>query len=183
MVTSADLRRGMRVALGDAPADLILRGGQVVNVFTGDVSLANVVISQDRIAAVGSIRDGMVGPQTRFFDVNNAYVVPALIDPHFHAGGTHLAVAQLTEALLQHGTTTIATDFQEFTSLPEPLARSRIGPRGRQSWAAGVPYGLPCIMSTARNLGTAGVVMEQAPLWDALPGLKRWALTSRLRRI
>jgi adenine deaminase len=53
MVTSADLRRGMRVALGDAPADLILRGGQVVNVFTGDVSLANVVISQDRIAAVG----------------------------------------------------------------------------------------------------------------------------------
>ena len=167
MVTSADLRRGMRVALGDAPADLILRGGQVVNVFTGDVSLANVVISQDRIAAVGSIRDGMVGPQTQFFDVNNAYVVPALIDPHFHAGGTHLAVAQLTEALLQHGTTTIATDFQEFYVVTgAPGVRAALDEAARVGLR--VLYMVPVHMFMVRNLGTAGVVMEQAPLMEML---------------
>ena len=39
------LRRRIAVARGDEPGDLVLRGGQVVNVFTKTVQQCNVVIA------------------------------------------------------------------------------------------------------------------------------------------
>src|SRR6478735_2911134 len=43
----------IRVAHGDAPADVVLTGGQVVNVLSGEVYPADVAILAGEIAAVG----------------------------------------------------------------------------------------------------------------------------------
>ena len=43
-------QRLMRVAVGDEPADLVLRGGTVVNVYTGECLRWDVAIAGQRIA-------------------------------------------------------------------------------------------------------------------------------------
>ena len=43
----------LAVARGDAPADLILAGGQVVNVFTGEIESTDVAVWGGRIAGLG----------------------------------------------------------------------------------------------------------------------------------
>ena len=47
------LQRRIRVARGLEPGDLLLRGGQIVNVFTGQIEPGNIVIADGWIAGVG----------------------------------------------------------------------------------------------------------------------------------
>jgi len=44
----------LAVARGDEPADLLLRGGQVINVFTGEIRHADVAVKDGLVAGVGS---------------------------------------------------------------------------------------------------------------------------------
>ena len=74
---------GLAVARGERPTDLYLRGGSVLNVFTGEIYAANVAIAADRIAYVG-LREDVVGPRTRVVDVTGRILVPGYIDPHVH---------------------------------------------------------------------------------------------------
>ena len=46
------LRGLIAVARGDAPADLLLANGRVVNTFTGEIEEANVAVAQGKIAGV-----------------------------------------------------------------------------------------------------------------------------------
>src|SRR3972149_5615594 len=62
--TAEDLRALAAVARGDAPADLYLEGGRVLNVYSGEVLEANVAIARGRGAYVGT-RRGVGGPQSR----------------------------------------------------------------------------------------------------------------------
>ena len=62
--TAEELRALAAVARGDAPADLFLEGGRVLNVFSGEVLEAHVAVAGGRIAYVGARRDA-VGAQTR----------------------------------------------------------------------------------------------------------------------
>ena len=52
--------RLLAVARGEAPADRYVRGGLLLNVYTGEVYPANVAIAGERIAYVG-LREDMVG--------------------------------------------------------------------------------------------------------------------------
>src|SRR5688500_20204201 len=47
-------RRRLRVALGDEAADLVLAGGEIVDVFGGDTYQADVAISGGVLAGIGS---------------------------------------------------------------------------------------------------------------------------------
>ena len=51
---STKLRLGdlIKVARGDAPADLVIVNAQVVNTFTGEIEHTGVAIHQDKIAGV-----------------------------------------------------------------------------------------------------------------------------------
>ncbi len=50
-------QRRVRVALGQEPADLVLAGGDVVDVFGGTLLRADVAIADGRIAGVGEYPD------------------------------------------------------------------------------------------------------------------------------
>ena len=43
----------VRVARGDAPADLVLRNAQLVNVYSGEIYPTDVAIQGARIAGIG----------------------------------------------------------------------------------------------------------------------------------
>ncbi|OLC38044.1 MAG: hypothetical protein AUH81_04965, partial [Candidatus Rokubacteria bacterium 13_1_40CM_4_69_5] len=115
-MTPAQRRRLTAVARGQAPADLYLRGGILLNVYTGELYPANVAIVGERIAYVG-LRDTMVGPRTLVLDVvADRILVPGYIDPHVHPA--HLITpSALARHLLPLGTTTVFADTLQFWEL------------------------------------------------------------------
>ncbi len=103
------LARRIRVARGQEPGDLLLTGGQVVNVFTERVQTVNVVIADGWIAGVGA----HTWQAHKTIDVAGAFVLPGLIDSHMHLESTLLNPAELARLLVPLGTTTVISDSHE----------------------------------------------------------------------
>jgi adenine deaminase len=103
------LQRRIRVALGKEPGDLLLTGGQVVNVFTCRVEPANVVLADGWIASVGPFD----WPARERIDVGGRFVLPGLIDPHMHLESTLLLPAELARLIVPHGTSATISDSHE----------------------------------------------------------------------
>ena len=105
----------MRVALGQEKADLFVRGGTVVNVYSGELVPANVAVLGGRVAYVGP-SEAAVGPETEVVDARSLYVAPGWIEPHSH---TYLYYnpESLAEAVLPGGTTTVVSDDLVFSML------------------------------------------------------------------
>lgn len=101
-----------RVALGEIPADRVIRGGRLVNVYTGEIYPADVAIKGNRIAAVGDVEKA-VGPDTEIIDAQGAYLCPGFIETHMHVGSAQLSMTELARVLVSRGTAAIATDFHE----------------------------------------------------------------------
>lgn len=96
------------VALGNEPADLIVRGGRVLSVYSGIVDHKDVAIKGDRIAAVGEVGYA-AGPETDYVDAGDRILVPGFIDTHIHIGNGQLPVAGLAQLLVARGTAAICT--------------------------------------------------------------------------
>ena len=94
-----DLARRLAVARGDEPADLVVRGGTVLSVFTREWLEADVAIVDGFIAGVGSYRG------REEVDAAGRYVVPGFIDSHMHIESTKLLPDELARLILPLGTT------------------------------------------------------------------------------
>lgn len=114
--SAASIRAVIDAALGHAPHDMVVRGARVVNVFTGDLNDADIGIWRDRIVTVGELPPGAIGTKTTVVELTDRILLPGLIDPHFHMGGSQLSMTEFARALIQRGTTTIATDLAEIYS-------------------------------------------------------------------
>jgi adenine deaminase len=106
-------RRLIRVALGQEPADLFVRGGTVVNVYSGELMEANVAVLGGRIAYVGSSEEA-VGSETEVIDAEGLYVAPGWIEPHSHTY-LYYTPESLAQAILPGGTTTVVSDDLVFS--------------------------------------------------------------------
>lgn len=103
----------IEVAQGRRPADVYIAGGQIVNVYSGEVLEGNVALYGEHIAYVGG-SNTMVGPQTDTIDASGLYLAPGYIDPHFHPD-TYCNPHTAALAILPRGTTTI---FSNSSYLP-----------------------------------------------------------------
>jgi adenine deaminase len=119
-VSIAERRRLTAVARGAAPADLYVRGGSLLNVYTGEIYPAGVAVKGRRIAYVG-LREDMIGPRTRVIDAAGHVLVPGYIDPHVHPS-TLTTPAALARFVLPLGTTTVVADTLQFWELGGPAA-------------------------------------------------------------
>ncbi len=107
------LERRLRVARGQEPGDLLLSGGQVVNVFTGRVEPANVVIAGGWIAGVGP-HDWRA---RHTIPAHGQTIVPGFIDCHAHLESTLLTPAELSRLVVPHGTTAWISDSHEIANV------------------------------------------------------------------
>lgn len=104
-------KRLLEAARGVAAADLVLKGGTVVNVFSGKTEKADLAIAQGIIVGLGDYR----GHEE--IDVSGRYLLPGLIDAHIHIESTMLMPHRLAEALIVHGTTALVADPHEIANV------------------------------------------------------------------
>ncbi|WP_309493547.1 TIGR04076 family protein [Candidatus Hecatella orcuttiae] len=95
-------------------ADIVVKNGKLVNVHTAEIYETSVAVYGERIAMIDEKLDDLVGEKTRIIDAKGKYLVPGLIDTHYHVAGTHLTMSNLAKALLPRGTTATASDFYEY---------------------------------------------------------------------
>ena len=112
MTETAERRLAADVAIGKRNADLVLLNGRYVEVNTGRIESGDIAIAGRRIAAIGDVIQCM-GDSTSIVDCTGLILVPGLIDPHIHVGGSQLSIERLAEVLVPAGTAAICTDFYE----------------------------------------------------------------------
>jgi adenine deaminase len=105
-------RRRLVAARGTGPADLLLVGGKVVNVFSGELEETNVAIVGDRIAYVGDF-----GRAWETIDVRGKFVAPSFIDAHYHVESSLVWLPELARAVVPHGTGAVVTDPHELANV------------------------------------------------------------------
>lgn len=151
----ARMARRLKVARGDAPADLVVSGGWVANVYTGEWLRQDVAVADGVIAGLGDY----AGPR---LPVAGGYILPGLIDGHLHLESSLLTPGELARALLPLGTTTVVIDPHEIanvlgtTGLDYLLAAS-------QGLPLDISFMLPSCVPAA-PLETSGARLEAADL-------------------
>ncbi len=110
--------RLIAVAAGRAPADLVIRGGKVVNVQTREVLDGwQVAMADGRFAYVGPDAGHCIGEGTEVIEAGGRYLVPGLCDGHMHIESGMLTPAEFAAAVIPHGTTTMFTDPHEIANV------------------------------------------------------------------
>jgi len=105
------MKRLLAVARGGEPADVVLRGGRVLSVFTREWLEGDVAIVDGKIAGIGGYEAGEV------VDVSGRYVVPGFIDAHVHIESSKLMVDEFARLVLPFGTTAVVADPHEIANV------------------------------------------------------------------
>jgi adenine deaminase len=147
------LARFLPIARGDEPADLALRTGRVINVYTGEIIEIDVAIANDTIVGVGPGYEAKTE-----IDLSGRTVCPGLIDSHVHIESSMVTPPQFARAVVPRGTTTAVTDPHEIANVA-----GADGIRYMLAASEGLPLSvyvnLPsCVPAT--TMGTAGASLE-----------------------
>ena len=105
------LRRRLAVARGDEPADLVVRGGQVLSVFTKEWLETDVAVVDGVVAGLGDYD----GRET--VDARGKWVVPGFVDAHMHLESVKLMVDEFARLVLPLGTTAVVADPHEIANV------------------------------------------------------------------
>ena len=105
------LARRLAVARGDEPADLVVRGGRVLSVFTREWLEARHRGRRRLRRGAGRVRGPRDGRRA------GRYVVPGFVDAHVHIESTKLLVDEFARLVLPLGTTAIVADPHEIANV------------------------------------------------------------------
>jgi adenine deaminase len=151
----------LAVARGDRPADLLLRNGRVVNVFTGEIEPADIAIFGGRVAGIGP---GYFAHET--IDLAGSFVAPGLIDAHVHIESSLCIPSEFAAAVLPRGVTTVITDPHEIANVAG-IAGVRFMADARRGVPLHIEIMAPsCVPAT--DMGTAGAVLSADDLASLL---------------
>ncbi len=104
------ISRRLKAARGEVKADLVLAGGRVADVYTGEWLDQDVAIFDGIIVGLGDY----AGPR---MELDGGYLLPGFIDGHLHLESSLLSPEELARALLPCGTTTAVIDPHEIANV------------------------------------------------------------------
>ena len=160
------LAERIRVASGNGQADLLIRNGSVVDVFSGQVEKKDVAVYDGTIIGFGHYR------ARRTIDVQGQFLCPGLIDGHVHVESSMVTIPEFARAVLPHGTTSVVIDPHETANV--------LGARGVRFMAESAKRSLlnvfimvpSCVPAT--HLETSGAALEARDIQALLE--EAWAI-------
>ncbi|MEO0945461.1 MAG: amidohydrolase family protein, partial [Pseudomonadota bacterium] len=105
------------VAAGRTPADLVIRGGKLVNVQSREVLDWQVAVAGGRFAYTGPDASHCIGDETKVIQADGQFLIPGLCDGHMHIESGMLTPAEFAAAVIPHGTTSMFTDPHEIANV------------------------------------------------------------------
>ena len=100
----------IQTALGRAKADEVFTGGQLVNVYSGEIiPHLWVAFKGDHVAYVGPSHPELIGEKTRVHELEGRFLLPGFIDGHTHLDSI-FQVKSYAEYALAYGNTTAVSE-------------------------------------------------------------------------
>jgi len=161
----APLKEKIRIASGEGKADLLIKNGRVVDVFSGEIEKKDVAILGDTIVGFGDY------PARKILDVKGDFLCPGFIDGHVHIESSMVTIPEFARAVLPNGTTSVVIDPHEIANV-----LGQEGVRFMAKSATGAPLNVfimipSCVPATPME--TSGAVLRAN---DLKPLLKEpWA--------
>lgn len=106
-----NLNQQIQAANKEVKPDLVIKNGNIVNVFTLEIEKGDVAVHNGFIVGIGSY-DGV-----EEVDANGQFIVPGLIDGHVHIESSMVTPSQFSHVVVPHGVTTVVTDPHEIANV------------------------------------------------------------------
>ncbi len=103
----------LSAARGDIPADLVIEGGRVLNVLTGEILEGNITVHKGFIVSMFS-KSPLAKQRV---DARGKIAIPAFIDPHVHIESSMVLPPAYAEVVAASGTGTIFADPHEIVNV------------------------------------------------------------------
>ena len=156
------------VAMGRKPADLVIRNGKWVNVYSGEIIPGtDIAVIAGRFAYVGPDASHTIGEGTKVVDAAGRYLVPGLCDAHMHVESGLVTVTEFARAVIPHGTTTMFIDPHEIANVLG-LDGVRLMNEEAQNLPINVLVQVPSCVPSAPGLETAGAELSAEDVAEAL---------------
>ena len=108
----AELERRIAQGRGDEPADIVLRGGRVFDLMTGELVDGDVAICGDTIVGIFDSYEGR-----QVIDVSGSILVPGFIDTHLHIECSCVTPFEFDRCVAPRGVTTAICDPHEIANV------------------------------------------------------------------
>ncbi|MFZ7092360.1 adenine deaminase [Primorskyibacter sp. 2E233] len=108
----ADLEQRIAQGRGDVTADIVLRGGRLLDLITGDLLEGDVAICGDTIVGTLDSYDG-----AEVIDVTGLILVPGFIDTHLHIESSLVTPFEFDRCVTPRGVTTAICDPHEIANV------------------------------------------------------------------
>ena len=164
------------VATGRTEADLVIRGGKWINVYSGEIIPdTDIAVSAGRIAYVGPDAGHTVGDKTEIIEAAGRYLMPGLCDGHMHVESGMVTVTEFARAVIPHGTTTMFVDPHEIGNVLG-MDGVRLMHDEAMTQPINIFVQMPSCVPSAPGLETAGAVLgiddvAEAMSWPNIIGL------------
>lgn len=162
------MQRRLAAARGEVPADLVLAGGRVLNLFNGSLEELDLAICDGVVVGLGSYQGA------ERVDLGGRVALPGFIEGHLHVESTLLTPSRLAEVVAPRGTAALFCDPHEIANV-----LGAAGVRAMLDDSEGLPADFfflapSCVPATP--LEDAGAVLgpeEVAAMaaWQRVPGL------------
>ena len=163
-------------AMGRVKADLVIRGGNLIDVYTAEViEGVDIAIKSGRIALVG--RAGhTIGSSTEVIDAKGRYISPGFLDGHIHIESSMLTLTRFAEIVLPHGTTSVFIDPHEIANVLGLKGVKLMHDEGRELPLKVFVTVPSCVPAISLEFETSGAEItardvEEAIKWENVVGL------------
>jgi len=145
---------------------LLLRGGNVVSVHTGETFRADVLIDGERIRAVLTPGTTELDADS-VLDVDGRLVVPGYLDAHMHVESSLVTPDQFEVLALPRGTTTVLADPHEIVNVAGREAMAWMVEQGRRL-RMDMRWAVPSCVPSLHGFESSGADLDAPAIADML---------------
>src|SRR5687768_17100175 len=145
--------------------DLLIRGGRVVSVFTGELFAADVTVRGE--TSSGVLPPGSTIDARETLDAAGMIVAPGYVDAHMHVESTFVTPAAFAWLTLPRGTTTVLADPHEIVNVAGKPGLRWMIEAGRATPQT-ILYGVPSCVPALPGFETAGAELSAEDISEML---------------